>query len=323
MTAAAVVRASSQTGMRAVDPRRDLAGLADVIESAFADSLDASGRHMASEMRRYGRLGWLGWLIGRLVLPPAAFPFGYVWIEQGRIVGNASLMPVQASPERWVLANVAVDPHYRRRGIGRALVGGCLDLARRRLAREVVLQVKAGNALARELYQAYDFVERGTYATWRLDGPVRWPAVQESAPARLRRPEEWSAHYELARTWTPLGLVWPHPLRRSQLRPASWTSVDPWTHWVWPKSGPIEAVLSGRPEGGNADRWFLVSAPGARGAAELPLLEQALTGHRHGAVVVEAAAGAGDEALRRLGFREDHRLTWMSLGLQPAAGAAP
>src|SRR5512134_3714944 len=109
-TATAAPRALPGDGMRLVDPRRDLSGLADVIESAFADSLDLAGRRMADEMRRYGRLGWLGWLLGRFLLPPAAYPKGYVWIEDGHLVGNASLMPVQGAADRWVLANVAVYP---------------------------------------------------------------------------------------------------------------------------------------------------------------------------------------------------------------------
>ena len=72
MTAVATVRPSSRSGLRPVDPRRDLAGLADLIELAFVDSLDPAGRRMAQEMRRYGRLGWVGWLFGHLMLPPAA-----------------------------------------------------------------------------------------------------------------------------------------------------------------------------------------------------------------------------------------------------------
>jgi len=318
VTAAAAARPVPRNGMRPVDPRRDLAGLADVIEIAFADSLDPAGRRMADEMRRYARLGWLGWLVGHFLLPPAAYPQGYVWIEQGRLVGNASLMPVQGTPDRWVLANVAVRPDFRRRGIARALVGGCLDLARRERVREVLLQVKAGNLAARDLYQAFGFADRGTRVTWRLPGSIGWPEGGSTTPARLRRPDEWRAHWSLAQRLAPIGLVWPHPLRAGSFRPASWASAETWAHWVWPSEGPFQAALSGRIDAIGSSQLFLLCDPAARGTAEVPLLEQALGRHRRAAVVVESDAGAGDEALLRLGFREEHRLTWMTIGLAPA-----
>jgi ribosomal protein S18 acetylase RimI-like enzyme len=304
--------------MRPVEPRRDLAGLADVIEIAFADGLDATGRRMTAEMRRYARLGWLGWLLGHFLLPPAAYPQGYVWIEQGRVVGNASLMPVQGTPGRWVLANVAVRPEYRRRGIARALIGGCLDLARREHVGEVLLQVKAGNIGARELYQGFGFVDHGTRVTWRLPESVRWPEVGDSPSARPRRADEWQAHWSLAQRLAPIGMVWPHPLRAASFRPASWAAAEPWAHWVWPNDGPPQAALSGRIDAIGSSQYFLLCDPAARGTAEVPLLAQALRGHRRAAGTVESAAGDGEAALGRLGFREDHRLTWMTITLTPA-----
>jgi hypothetical protein len=48
------------------------------------------------------------------------------------------------------------------------------------------------------------------------------------------------------------------------------------------------------------------------------MFERALRGQRHSAdVTAESEAGTGDEALRRMGFREEHRLTWMTVGLTP------
>jgi hypothetical protein len=115
-------------------------------------------------------------------------------------------------------------------------------------------------------------------------------------------------------------MVWPHPLRAGSFRPASWAATDPWVHWVWPSHGPLQAALSGRIDTLGGSQLFLLCDPLARGIAEVPLLEQALRGQRHAAVVVETEAGAGDEALVRLGFREDHRLTWMTIGMTPAGG---
>jgi ribosomal protein S18 acetylase RimI-like enzyme len=313
LTAAATVRPSFRSGLRPVDPRRDLAGLADLIELAFVDSLDPAGRRMAQEMRRYGRLGWVGWLFGHLMLPPAAYPQGYVWVEGGRLVGNASLMPVEGTVGRWVLANVAVDPHYRRRGIARSLVGACLDLGERRWAREIILQVKARNEGAKDLYRGFGFAEQGTRVSWRKTRPAAGAGGE--LPARPRRDEDWPQQWSLAQRVVPLGLVWPHPLRPSLFRPSPWYSADQWAHWIWPAEGAVRAGLSARDDPDGGTQMFMVCEPEAVGRAEASLLALALAAalERGGQVRLESEAGDGEQIVRSFGFREDHRLAWMRL----------
>jgi ribosomal protein S18 acetylase RimI-like enzyme len=323
VTAAVLVRRRAASGLRRVDPRRDLVGLADLIDLAFGGGLDPSGRQMTRDMRAYGRLGWVGWLFGHLALPPAAYPEGYVWTESGRLVGNASLLPVEGAPFRWVLANVAVHPDFRRRGIARALVEACLRMARSGPAHEIVLQVKGGNPAAQSLYRSLGFADRGTRATWSRTGPG--PGAARSAdPARPRRPEEWEVHWALVQRLHPLGLVWPHPLRPGIFRPGGWPLGDPWSHWVWPAHGSIAAALSARREPGGVMHLFVVAAPEARGVAEVPLIEGALgdRGGRTTRVTVETGDEAHAQDLRALGFTEQHRLTWMVLGLGPGSSVA-
>lgn len=315
MTAAATLPHRLANGPRAVDPRRDLAGLADLIEIAFAGNLDDQGREMTREMRRFGRLGSIGWLLGHLVLPPAAFPQGYVWFEGGRIVGNASLLPVEGSPRRWVMANVAVDPDHRRRGIARSLVGSCLNLAAEREAEEIVLQVKSRNEGARSLYAAFGFADRGTRVAWRMARPA---AGVVAASARRRRPSEWEEHWALVRRLHPHGLVWPHPLRSGMFRAPSWLTNDPWDHWVWPEAGRLMAAASGRVDLTGAFHLYLICSAEARGLAEAALVGAALGERRRGPmeIVAETDDGPAERVLGGLGFREEHRLTWMGLELR-------
>ncbi len=146
MTAAALARTlTAETGLRRSDPRRDMAGIARIVQTAFAGQLDASGQRLLRDMRWVGRAGWFGWLLGSLILPAGAMPDGFVWLDAGRIVGNLSLLSVEGDPHRWVIANVAVDPDHRRRGIGRGMVQAAIDLARQQRARTIVLQVDRSN----------------------------------------------------------------------------------------------------------------------------------------------------------------------------------
>jgi len=321
MTAAVLRRAPPGRGPRPVDARRDLAGLADVIEAAFADRLDENGRRMVRAMRSFGRWGWLGWAAGHLFLPPAAYPSGYVWIEGGRLVGNASLMRADPGSRRWVLINVAVTPVWRRKGIARALVQACLDEARRRGAGEVHLQVDADNRGARDLYQYLGFRTTSIRATWGRRSP--WPPDSSiGIGARARRPEDVPLQFALAQRLCPEGLLWPRPLDRSVLR-----MFFPWgstSHWVWPAVGPIQAFLSAFPGSETPGvHSILIVDPAARGQAEGPLLDLAM-GHvppRLGEIQVEMADDADSSALRARGFFMERRLAWMAVDLAPSAAS--
>jgi hypothetical protein len=89
-------------------------------------------------MRRYAH--WAAGMIGHF-LPAAAYPQGYVWIEQD--VSSAAPADAGAgTPDRWVLANVAVRLISAQRI-------SCSSARPRpgapRTSRRSFLQVKAGN----------------------------------------------------------------------------------------------------------------------------------------------------------------------------------
>jgi ribosomal-protein-alanine N-acetyltransferase len=72
----------------------------------------------------------------------------------GRVVGYGGM---------WVMVDeahittFAVDPDFRRHGIGERLLLALLDLARARNAREATLEVRLSNLPARRLYEKYGF----------------------------------------------------------------------------------------------------------------------------------------------------------------------
>lgn len=55
------------------------------------------------------------------------------------------------------VTSFAVDPRWRRRGVGERLLLTLLDLAVRRQAREATLEVRLSNLPARKLYEKYGF----------------------------------------------------------------------------------------------------------------------------------------------------------------------
>lgn len=307
--------------LRPVEMARHMAGVAELIQGIFGATLDDPGRRMLKEMRSLGRLGWLGWLAAKMLLPPAAHPGGFVWVRENRVVGNASLMPVEGCPERWVLANVAVYPDDRRKGIGRALVEACVDKARDLKSRLLILQVKPSNSEARELYEKLGFSVMTTRTTW-IRHKARVPVdLSDASDVRERRAGEWMDQWGMAQRMHPEGLIWPFPLQRDLFQPPRGAGNMPGEaprHWVWGVEDRVQASLTAKRALERAGwRLLLLVEPQARGKAELPLLTAALTNLRAGQVtlLLDYPSGLAETELHDCGFTVHNSLSWMFLSL--------
>jgi ribosomal-protein-alanine acetyltransferase len=78
-----------------------------------------------------------------------------------RVAGYAALLAPIGAPDADVLT-IAVDEQHRGRGVGRALLTHLLDVAGRRGARRVFLEVRADNPVARALYASEGFETVGS-----------------------------------------------------------------------------------------------------------------------------------------------------------------
>lgn len=315
MAAPAQARApSAARGPRPVDAGRDMLPLAGLLELAFGPDLDPAGRQLVRDMRKLGRFGWLGGLLGRVLLAPAAAPHGYVWEESGRLVGNASLLPVTGHPDRWVLANVVVHPEFRRQGIGRELVEACLRLAGRRGIQTLILQVKSDNPTAERLYLRLGFRRLTARTTWMRLGGAR-PAPGTTVPEiRPRVAGEWADQWALAQRLYPEGLIWPNPLHPGAFRASRREDL----HWVWYRGAQLWGSLTALPRGGGW-RLILLAQPDAAGEVEAPLLDRALADLpvEHGSLILDYSAGVAEGVLRQAGFRSERSLTWMERDVSP------
>ena len=69
------------------------------------------------------------------------------------------------------ILTLAVDPAWRRRGLGRALIMAAAERARDGGARTMFLEVETGNDAARALYAASGFREEGRRRGYYRDAP--------------------------------------------------------------------------------------------------------------------------------------------------------
>jgi GNAT superfamily N-acetyltransferase len=140
--------ASADPHIRTMDPRRDGVALADLLETAFRDEpADDEGQAMLRMLRNFG--------VFDVSMTDGAT--GFLWTEDGRIVGNASLMRNRARPDTWLVGNVGTHPAFRGRGIATALVTSCMRYAAGRGGARVALQVTNTNTAAMRVYARLGF----------------------------------------------------------------------------------------------------------------------------------------------------------------------
>lgn len=323
MTATILARSpNTSTGLRPVNPRRDMRALAELIEVAFSSNLEAESERMLGWMKLIGRMGWLGWILSFYLLPPAARPQGFVWEAEGRLVGNASVLPVGGHPQRWIMVNVAVHPDHQRRGIARQLVQACVRYVRQQKGHELLLQTESDNPGTYELYTAFGFEVIATRTTWVGQFDKRQHYSIAKGIARPRSREDWREQVLLARRVHPEGLIWPYPLGTSVFRSTSMIDsiiMGGNRHWVVRKDSELVGSLSLRwsPEI-DAWRMLLVVDPKVHGEIEHDLLVCGLADLpvRRARIEMEYPSGIAEDQLLDLGFAKKRCLTWMKSELK-------
>lgn len=214
--------AAADEGLRPVNLRTDLRPLADLIEMVFADSMDSAGRSAIREMRYLSHLGYGLKLLARLNDLALGISLGFVYVSDGKLVGNVSVYPAQYPKEMgetWILANVAVHPDYRRRGIAGSLVEASLEMIRRRAGARVILQVNYDNVAAQRLYERHGFIYERAWRIWRRSGFVGSAAAAAPLlPVAQLNGNEWTAEFALAQSARPNGrggIGWLKPVHRN------------------------------------------------------------------------------------------------------------
>ncbi len=85
----------------------------------------------------------------------------------GQIVGYAGLMCIEPIAD---VQTIAVAPEYEGRGIGSALLTALIRESRLRRAEDVLLEVRADNPRAQQLYRRYGFEQIHLRARYYRDG---------------------------------------------------------------------------------------------------------------------------------------------------------
>lgn len=231
-------------GIRPVDIGRDLPQVVDLLRMVFGESLEGD------EQKLFGDVGSgpVNGLMYRLQPSAAKLSNGFVWQSEGRIVGNATLLTTKAW-DRYLVANVAVHPSYRRQGIARALMEAISTFVRNRGGRVILLQVVKDNNSAINLYRSLGYESIANMTTWYATAS-RLREIPSSLPGHpdvsidLLPNRRWREAYALDTTHVQADLNWPEPL-----------ATDAYRHTLWQKAADF---LNGR----QSETWCTVDTKG-------------------------------------------------------------
>jgi GNAT superfamily N-acetyltransferase len=306
--------------LRPLDMRRDLREVADLVELCFAKTLDADGRCYIRQMR--AAAGNPRTMAVAKRATPALH--GFVWEEESRIVGNLSLLPVLAEGKRaYFLANVAVHPDYRRRGIARSLTEAAFQFIRKKDISSIWLQVNEENPGAIQLYTDFGFKERARRTTWHSTSQsptIRMPGNVAAGPWR---PRDWDAQRKWLEQAYPKELCWHLAIQPKLFKPGFFGTLNRLfsekniRQWSATQRGELIGTVSWQSSYSQADWLWLAVSPQHQELAILCLLPHAKKSlPKHRMLALNYPAGAAVSVLESVGFRPHQTLLWMHTSLR-------
>lgn len=316
------------SSIRPLDVNRDMLAVAALIEECFASTLDPDGREYLYHIRRAvedpALIRWV-WTTDEEVSSPL---FGYVWEEDGRIVGNLTLIPARKDKE-WVyiIANVAVHPDYRRRGIARQLTLRALDHLRQHHIRSAWLQVREDNPAAHHLYLSVGFAERSRRALWLSSLPGVRPPHVPGVRVTGRRWRDWKCQREWLQRTYPSDVRWNLSLSISRFNANPFYQFVQWMmgsnqrHWVARGVGADRkpwGFLSWEHLTSYIQMLWAATNPAHEEEALMALLPRAQQelAHLHLPLGVNYPASKAEAAFQACGFHLHSVLIWMEYRLE-------
>lgn len=321
------INSGKHPNMRPMSMFRDLPAVADLIELCFAESMDGDGRRYIADMRRASQdNGFLKWASN--MTETASLPLtGFVWEENERIIGNASLIPFRDKNRRiYLVANIAVHPDYRRRGIGRTLTQRAMQYSRDKRSSAIWLHVRDDNPGAIKMYEDLGFQEIARRTNWMAKPDSLLPLPDTEIKIEARHPRYWAQQQDWLRRLTPDVLTWYRSFNINSLRPGliNWLFMlfmdSNIKQWAAVQNDKLLATLAYAPMSGRSDT-LIAATPEVQ--SEVEAHAQALT-HlliharsvlpNRSKLSLEYPGGEMTEAFLAAGFKERRTLLWMRAG---------
>jgi len=195
---------NTQFSIRSLDIRKDLDVLAELVAIAFADDATTLGNDFHAEIRMIKKVVPILMILQRLSESFRHTFDGFVAEDQAKFIALVVTGRVRGKSKRWEIGNVATHPDYRRRGLARQLVDRAIEHAKEHGAEMCLLEVRAENTPAYNLYRSQGFEHYDSTTMMKLE---KLPSVEflpvDGYTIRQMKYGEWKPRYELARLEVP------------------------------------------------------------------------------------------------------------------------
>ncbi len=316
----------ASSGLRRIDPNKDFPQLVTLLRLVFGQEAGGEGQLFANFPAEQNPA-----ILWRFDPNLARLSPGFVWELDNKIIGNVTLLPSRP-PGRFLVANVAVHPDYRRQGYARLLMNAVVQDVQNRQGREILLQVERENATAISLYRSIGFESLGSMTTWQssvsrihdLAESVHLHNVDVFPLPRSR----WREAYQLDLEALDPNLRWPEPLRADYYKKgifrrlfAFMNGYQTRTYVTFDGNDQLSGLLNIHSEWGQPHQMVVRVHPNWRGRLEYPLLNNGIRlAHnlfrRNIRMLHDADDGVMNQLLPSANFRRQRTLTHMRLNLE-------
>lgn len=305
--------------LRPVDVRKDLDDIANLIETCFSPTMDEDGRAYLRQLRKSAeearRLSWAVGLAEENYIPIS----GFVWVEDDHLIGNLTLIPLQKQGKTaYLIANVAVLPAYRRRGIGKYLTQAAIDHVHENKPGAIWLQVRDDNDAAEQLYRNLGFVERSRRTTWHNHTGELKPEYTSGIEITSCWPGDWNTQILLLEQVYPQTISWNLSVNFQKFKPSFLSQFsnlimgENHRNWAVRKNGQLLGTITWEAARSWADNLWVGCMPQDQEMVLKYLLPHALSSlHRSRPQSVNYPAGEAESVFFQCGFHKHITLIWM------------
>ncbi len=306
--------------MRALDPLRDLNEVADLIELCFKGAMDDDGKDYIQYLRKMARDAKnTYWGTGSFQRSFAPLQ-GFIFEVKGKIIGNLSMLPFRKQGEFiYLIANVAVHPEFRRKGIARKLTTKALVHARIKSAASAWLQVRNDNPAAHQLYINMGFEERCIRSTWTLK-PENFRSVKLENSWKIvsRKKSHWLQQKEWLVEIYPDTVRWNLGFKEEKFQPGFLKSFNRFLNgntlfnWEVLYKNELIGIATLERTSLFSDNLWLASPEGREREfipAAINHIQKTLFPIRP--MTVNYLFNHAEDVFQSLGFEKNHSLIWM------------
>lgn len=316
---------SNSSHIRAINFQKDLNVVADLIEDSFSLHNDVDGQTFLRQMRQAAKFSTNFGLASQWSESIPMNPTGFVWDEDGQVLGNVSIIPFSQHGQKiFLIANVAVIPAHRRKGIARALTHHAINFLSGMGIRQIWLQVNQLNQGAIDLYLQLGFEEQYCRSSWHLlpdTNRVLSGELVNYPLLRRRIHKEWHFQKDWLERMYPEEIIWHFPVKLQDFSPDSFWDPERWfeilklRHWAVSIDEAAIGFMTWQKTESFADSLWLAPDPRLDDDAAIVSMLQVLPERvgRRRPLAVDFPCGRGVEALQSTGFSFVRSLIWMKL----------